>query len=225
MKFVSWNAKRKSIENVDFVPLLELNPDIIAFQELRPVYKSKISDDIAEDLSEYLQIWNNIGYGMAVFTRSRDFKMMSIDFDGRVMTFDFDDFIFVNIDAPQLFHFGTEDYIEWFKVFRRFLIKLSQIKSVVVGGTFNVMSNNPDIPPEDARVMKNLLNIDYVDTFNLLHPNEEQAYTYKTIGRDFDRRMDYFFVSDDLRDKIKSATIEENSLGSNHRPVTLEIEI
>ena len=225
MKFVSWNAKRKSIENVDLVPLLELNPDIIAFQELRPIYRGKISDDVAEDLSEYLQIWNNIGYGMAVFTRSRDFKMMSIDFDGRVMTFEFNDFLFVNIEAPLLFNFGSEDYIEWFKVFRRFLIKLSQIKSVVVGGTFNVMSNNPDIPPEDARVMKNLLNIDYVDTFNILHPNEEEAYTYKTVGRDFDRRMDYFFVSGDLKDKIRFATIEDNSLGSTHRPVTLEIEI
>ena len=88
-----------------------------------------------------------------------------------------------------------------------------------------MMSNNHDIPPEDARVMKNLLNIDYVDTFNEIHPNEEEAYTYKMVGRDFDRRMDYFFVSGDLRDKIKSATIEENSLGSTHRPVTLEIEI
>ena len=223
MRFVSWNAKRKSIDNIDFVPLLELNPDIIAFQELRPAYKGKISDDLAEDFSEYLQMWNNIGYGMATFIRSRDFKMMSIDFDGRTMTFEFNDFLFVNVDAPQLFHFGSEDYIEWFKVFRRFLIKLNQIKPVVVGGTFNVMSNNPNIPPEDARVMKNLLNINYVDTFNELHPNKEKAYTYKPIGRDFDRRMDYFFVSGDLRDKIKNATIEENSLGGNHRPITLEI--
>ena len=225
MKFMSWNAKRKSIENVDFIPLLEMNPDIIAFQELRPIYKVKMQDDISKDLSGYLQIWNNIGHGMAVFTRLRDFNMMSIDFDGRAMTFEFNDFLFVNIKAPQLFAFGSEDYIEWFKVFRRYMIKLSQIKPVIIGGTFNVMSNHPNIPPEDARVMKNLLNINYIDTFNALHSDIEEAYTYKTIGKDFDRRMDYFFVSADLKDKIKSATIEKNNLGSVHRPVTLEIEI
>ena len=225
MRFVSWNAKRKSIDNVDLVPLLELNPDIIAFQELKPAYKGKMSDELVEDLSAYQQIWNNIGYGMALFTRSRDFKMMSIDFDGRTMTFEFNDFLFVNVEAPQLFHFGTEDYIEWFKTFRRFLIKLSKIKPTIVGGTFNVISNNPDIPPEDARVMKNLLNINYIDTFNELHPNVEESYTFKLIGRNFDRRIDYFFVSGDFKDNIKSATIEEYSLDSNHRPITLEIEI
>ena len=95
----------------------------------------------------------------------------------------------------------------------------------MVGGTFNVISNSPDIPPEDARVMKNLLNINYVDTFNEVHPNEKEAYTYKIVGKDFDRRIDYFFVSGDLKAKIKNAAIEEDSLGSNHRPVTLEIEI
>ena len=225
MRFMSWNAKRKSIENVDLVPLLEINPDIIAFQELRPVYRGKISDDVAEDLLKYLLIWNNVGYGMATFTNNRNFKMMSIDFDGRAMTFEFDDFIFVNIDAPMLFHFGSEDYIDWFKVFRRFMIKLSLIKPVIIGGTFNVMTNHPDIPPEEARVMRNLLNTDFIDTFRELHPDEEEAYTYRTSKTDFDRRLDYFFVSADLKDKIIAATIEENCLGSNHRPITLEIDI
>lgn len=224
MKFISWNVNRKSIENVDLIPLLEINPDIIAFQELRPA-RGKLPEDMVEDLSEYLQIWNNIGYGMALFTRRRDFKMMSIDFDGRTMTLDFDKFLFVNLEAPLLFHFGSEDYIEWFKVFRRFMIKISQIKPVVIGGTFNVMSNNVDIPPEDALVMRNLLKTGYVDTFNELHPNEEEAYTYKRIGRNFDRRMDYFFVSGDLKDRVKAATIEEEILGGNHRPITLNIEI
>ena len=225
MKFLSWNAKRKSIEDVNLVPLLDLNPDIIAFQQLRPVYRGKISDDVAEDLSQYQIIWNNIGYGMAVFTRLHNFKTMSIDFDGRVMTFEFDNFLFVNLEGPLLFNFGSEDYIEWFKVFRRFMIKLSQIKPVIIGGTFNVMTNYHDIPPEDARVMKNLLNIDYIDTFNELHPDIEEAYTYRTIKTDFDRRMDYFFVSGNLRNNITAATIEEDCLGSNHRPITLEIEI
>lgn len=226
MKFVSWNVKRKSIENVDLVPLLEMNPDIIAFQELRPVYRGKLSEDIVEDLSEYLQIWNNIGYGMALFTRRRDFKMMSIDFDGRTMTLDFDKFLFVNLEAPMLFHFGSEDYIEWFKVFRRFMIKISQLKPVVIGGTFNVMTNNIDIPPEDALVMKNLLKTGYIDTFSELHPDEEEAYTYKApAAMNFDRRMDYFFVSGDLKDRIKTATIEEEILSGNHRPITLDIEI
>ncbi|MBR2179304.1 MAG: endonuclease/exonuclease/phosphatase family protein [Selenomonadaceae bacterium] len=225
MKLISWNVRRKSVANVDFVSLLAMKPDIIAFQELRPAYKSKLSDNIVESLSEYLQIWNNIGYGMAVFTRLRGFKMMSIDFNGRTMTFEFDDFLFVNLEGPLLFSFGSEDYITWFKAFRRFLIKLSQIKPVIVGGTFNIMSNNPDIPPEDAMVMKNILNINFVDTFNELHPDVEEAYTYRTVKNGFDRRTDYFFVSDNLKDKIKSATIEEDPLGSNHRPITLDIEI
>ena len=71
--------------------------------------------------------------------------------------------------------------------------------------------------------MENLLKAGFVDTFNELNPNQTEAYTYRVRGKIYDRRVDYFFVSNALKSNIKMASIIEDDLGTAHRPVTLEL--
>ena len=226
IKFLSWNTYRKRLHTFA-EPLLSFDADIIAVQEIKPPIKL-MSDEIYEKLSEYQAIWNNVGRGEAILVRDLDIKELSIDFNGRVMTIDFDYFSFVNVCAPSLKIFGEEEYNDWHREYRRYLKRLKLSHPVIVGGTFNIRTNIDKIPPEEVDAMKNLKRIGFVDAFEKMNPNQENAYTYrppKNSGEDFDRRNDYFFVSKAFSNNIISATIEPENFESNHRPIILEMEI
>ena len=221
LKFVSWNVKRKNFENINLQFILNLDADIILFQEIRPAAK-ELPDDIRTDFSKYLSIWNNIGNGMSVYSRIRDIEAIRIDFEGCVMTVEFEKFFLINVHAPSFSMYGAKDYLEWHKFFKRFLFKHNQIKPVITGGTFNFRTNFNDIPYEENKVMNNLVNDGFVDTFKEIYPDRTDAYTYRVRRNEFDRRVDYFFVPENLKNKIKSAEIIEDDLNCAHRPIILE---
>ena len=225
LKFVAWNVSRKSLDKVELPAVLKLNADIIAFQEIRPRTPSvKLDDDINESLSKYLPIWSNIGHGMATFNRIPNFKNINIDFDGQVTTLEFDNFYFINASALPISYIGVGDYLDWQRYFKNFVNRLHKVKSVIVGGTLHFGTNPEEISPAEERAMSKLLGIGLIDTFQELNPNRTDAYTYHNRHNDVNSRLDYFFISENLRNKIKNASIIEEDFGSAHRPIILEIE-
>ena len=226
LKFVAWNVNRKSFDNIDLPSVLNLNADIIAFQEIRPKKSSEeFNSEITEDLSKYLPIWCNIGHGLASFSKLRNFQKVDIDFDGQVMTFEFENFYFVNVSVPPISYIGEEDFLDWNRYFKNFINRLHQKKAVIAGGTFNFGTNPNDISPAESKAMEKLLKIGLIDTFQILNPDKDDAYTSRNRRSAVESRIDYFFVSNILKDKIISASIVEEDFGSAHRPIVLEIDI
>ena len=226
LKFLSWNINRKSLEKVDLITALEFNADILAFQEIRPRSPSaKLNDEISKELPKYLSIWSNIGQGTAIFNRISNFKNINIDFDGQVIALEFENFYFINVNSPSISYVGVEDYLDWHRYFKNFVNRFHKIKPVIVGGTFYFRINPEENSSVEERAMSKLLRIGLIDTFQELNPDRINDYTFHNRHNDIDSRIDYFFISESLRDKLKYASIVEGDFSNVHRPITLEIDI
>ena len=226
MKIISWNVSRKNLEKVELSAALKLDADIMAFQEIKPKSNSaKLSNEVSVGLSKYLPIWCNIGHGLATFNRLLDFKALNIDFDGLVMTVEYDSFYFLNVNAPLISYIGKEDFWDWHRYFKNFVNKLHKRKPVIAGGTFNLGINPNDISSIEEKVMDKLLSIGLIDIFQEMNPDRDDAYTFHNKRSGIESRIDYFFVSKSLREKIISISIVEEDFGGAHRPIVLEIEI
>lgn len=226
MKIVSWNVSRKKLENVELVTALKLNADIMAFQEIRPKTNSvELGAEVNASLLTYLPLWCNIGHGLATYNRLRDFKAINIDFDGLVMTFEYEKFYFVNVSAPSTSYIGEEDFWDWNRYFKSFINRMHKNKPVIAAGTFNFGTNPNDLAPVEEKAMIKLLSVGLVDIFQELNPDRGNAYTFHNNLKGLESRIDYFFISESLKDKVISASIIEEDFGSAHRPIVLEINI
>ena len=122
---------------------------------------------------------------------------------------------------------------------RAYLSKLSESKSVVYCGDLNVAHSEIDIKNpkanernagfsiEERTKMTELLDAGFIDSFRFLHPEEVcyswWSYRFQARQKNIGWRLDYFLVSNDLKDKIQTAKIETEVLGSDHAPIVLEI--
>ncbi|AIF49909.1 exodeoxyribonuclease III [Pelosinus sp. UFO1] len=249
MKLVSWNVNGlraclgKGFE--DFFNTI--NADIFCLQE------TKMQPDQAQlDLPGFEKYWNSAikkGYsGTAVFTRIKPLSVtygMNLeehDQEGRIITVEFEDFFLVNVYTPnskrELLRL---DYrMKWEDDFRSYLKELDKKKPVIVCGDLNVAHEEIDIKnpksnrrnagftDEERGKMTTLLQAGFTDSFRYLHPTEKDAYTWwsymmKARDRNIGWRIDYFLLSDRLRDSMKAATIHCEIMGSDHCPVGLEI--
>ncbi|MBQ6381157.1 MAG: exodeoxyribonuclease III [Clostridia bacterium] len=251
MKLISWNVNgiracaKKGFE--DF--FRESDADIFAIQE------TKCQPGQYElDAPEYQQYWNSAerkGYsGVAVFAKKEPLDVrfgMGIeehDKEGRIITAEYDDFYFVTCYTPNSKNELLRlDYrMIWEDAFREFLQKLDAEKPVIFCGDLNVAHEeidlkNPDtnhknagFTDEERGKFTALLEAGFTDSFRLLHPTQTGAYSwwsYRMRARDRNAgwRIDYFCVSDRIKDKIKAATIRSDIFGSDHCPVELEIDI
>lgn len=249
MKLVSWNVNGlraclgKGFE--DFFNTI--NADIFCLQE------TKMQPDQAQlDLPGFEKYWNSAikkGYsGTAVFTRIKPLSVtygMNLeehDQEGRIITVEFEDFFLVNVYTPnskrELLRL---DYrMRWEDDFRTYLKELDKKKPVIVCGDLNVAHEEIDIKnpksnrrnagftDEERGKMTTLLQAGFTDSFRYLHPTEKDAYTWwsymmKARDRNIGWRIDYFLLSDRLKDSMKAATIHCEIMGSDHCPVGLEI--
>ncbi|GMA98967.1 exodeoxyribonuclease III [Pelosinus sp. IPA-1] len=249
MKLVSWNVNGlraclgKGFE--DFFN--NINADIFCLQE------TKMQPDQAQlDLPGFEKYWNSAikkGYsGTAVFTRIKPLSVtygMNLeehDQEGRIITVEFEDFFLVNVYTPnskrELLRL---DYrMRWEDDFRTYLKELDKKKPVIICGDLNVAHEEIDIKnpksnrrnagftDEERGKMTTLLQAGFTDSFRYLHPDEKDAYTWwsymmKARDRNIGWRIDYFLLSDRLRDSMKAATIHCEIMGSDHCPVGLEI--
>ena len=250
MRYISWNVNGiRACVNKGFKESFDkLDADIFAIQE------SKMQkDQLSLELDGYYQYWNYAkkkGYsGTAVFTRKEPLNViygMGIeehDQEGRMITLEFEDFYFICVYVPNSQE-GLKrlDYrMKWEDDFRSYVLELDKKKPVIVCGDMNVAhkeidlknpsSNhkNPGFTDDEREKMGMLLDSGFVDSFRYKYPDKTEAYSwwsyrFNSRARNAGWRIDYFLVSEKLKDKIVDASIHSDVMGSDHCPIELEIK-
>lgn len=251
MRFVSWNVNgiracmKKGFE--DF--FREADADIFCIQE------SKCQAGQVElDLTGYEQYWDYAqkkGYsGTAVFTRQMPLEVrygMGIeahDQEGRMVTLKFPDFYLVNMYVP-----NAQDGLarlsyrmEWERDCLDYLCRLREDRPVVFCGDLNVAHQEIDLKnpkanrghagfsDEERACFTKILESGFIDTFRYFYPDLEGAYSwwsyrFNARARNAGWRIDYFCVSPELEGSLKNAGILSQVMGSDHCPVTLELDL
>ena len=249
MKLISWNVNGlRACMTKGFMDAFEsLNADIFCLQE------TKLSEgQLALELPGYHQYWNYAekkGYsGTAIFTREEPLSaaygigISEHDHEGRVITLEYEKFYFVTVYTPNS-QDGLKrlDYrMEWEKAFLAYLKKLEEKKPVIFCGDLNVAHQEIDLKnpktnrknagftDEERARFSELLKEGFVDTFRYFYPEETGIYSwwsYRFHAREKNAgwRIDYFLVSEVLKDELKDAKIHTEIFGSDHCPVQLEI--
>ncbi|MBR0131500.1 MAG: exodeoxyribonuclease III [Lachnospiraceae bacterium] len=251
MKFISWNVNGlRAVMGKNFMEVFEtLDADIFSVQE------TKLQEGQIElTLQGYIQYWNYAdkkGYsGVAVFTKYKPLSVsygMGIDehdHEGRLITLEYEKFYFIGGYVPNSQNeLKRLDYrMKWEDDFRAYISGLSEKKPVVFCGDLNVAHEEIDLKnpatnhmnagftDEERGKFTELLNAGFVDSFRYLYPDKKDAYSWwsyrmKARERNVGWRIDYFVVSESIKDAIKGAAIHDEIMGSDHCPVELLIEI
>ena len=250
-KFVSWNVNgiRAALKKGFMESFEELNPDVIGLQEI------KLSEGQLDlEIPGYHMYWNYAekkGYsGTAVFTREEPLSVSygigieEHDKEGRVITLEYPDYYFITCYTPNSQRgLARLDYrMEWEEAFLEYLNRLNEVKPIVLCGDLNVAHNEIDLKnPESNRKnagfsdeerdkFTKLLEAGYTDTFRYLYPDKEDEYSWwsyfrQARDRNIGWRIDYFVVSKVLEDKIVEASIHQSIMGSDHCPVSVELNL
>ncbi|MDF2540924.1 MAG: hypothetical protein K0S47_642 [Herbinix sp.] len=247
MKFVSWNVNGlRAVLNKGFEDFFkEVDADFFCLQEtkLQP-------EQVDISFDGYYQYFNSAvkkGYsGTAIFTKKEplsvcyDLCMDKHNDEGRVITLEYEEFYLVTVYTPnsqrELARLSYR--MEWEVDFLQYLIGLDQKKPVIVCGDLNVAhkeidlknpktnTNNAGFTKEEREKMTIFLESGFIDTFRYKYPELEGAYTwwsymFRAREKNAGWRIDYFVVSERLKDKIEDSVIHSNVLGSDHCPVEL----
>ena len=251
MNLISWNVNGiRACVNKGFIEFFnDIKADIFCIQETKCQ-----PDQIELEFDGYKSYWNSAerkGYsGTAIFTKkkpiavTRGIGIEEHDKEGRILTLEFKDFYLVNNYTPNAKR-GLErlDYRQiWEDEIRKYLLKLNQNKPVIMCGDLNVAHKEIDLKnpksnrknagftDEERNKMTELLEAGFTDTFRLLYPDKENAYSWwsymghareKNVGW----RIDYFIISKDINDKVKDTMIYPEVFGSDHCPVGLDIKL
>ena len=251
MRLISWNVNGlRACVGKGFLDFFdEIRADAVCLQETKMQ-----PDQLTLELEGYQQYWNSAvkkGYsGTAVFTKMQPLSVkngMDIpehDNEGRVITCEFEKFYLVTVYTPNAqSELARLDYrMTWDDAFREFLLELDAKKPVIVCGDMNVAHKEIDLKnpgpnrgsagftDEEREKFTKLLDAGFTDTFRHLHPDLTGAYSwwsyrFKARQNNAGWRIDYFLVSDRIKDKIVTASILPEVMGSDHCPVMLEMEL
>ncbi len=251
MKLISWNVNGiRACVNKGFKDFFnEIDADIFCIQETKCQ-----PDQIDLEFKGYNSFWNSAekkGYsGTAIYTKEKPINVTygigieEHDKEGRVITLEFEKFYMVNIYTPNSKRsLERLDYRQiWEDEIRNYLLTLKKQKPVIMCGDLNVAHKEIDLKnpktnrgnagftDEEREKMSELLQSGFIDTFRYLYPTKEEAYSWWSyMGRAREKnvgwRIDYFIVSDNIKDKIIEAKIHPNVMGSDHCPVELDIEL
>ncbi len=249
MKFISWNVNglRACMQKgfMDF--FLASDADFFCLQE------TKLQEgQISLDIPEYTSYWNYAqkkGYsGTAIFTKHTPLSVRyglgaeDLDTEGRLITLEYDNFYLITCYTPnaQRELARIDHRLKWEDAFREYVMKLDQHKPVILCGDLNVAHNEIDLKnpasnrgsagfsDQERQCFTQLLSSGFTDTFRYLHPEAAGMYTwwsymFKARANNAGWRIDYFIVSDRIKDLIKTTPIYSDTLGSDHCPVGLEI--
>ena len=255
MKLISWNVNGlRAVVNKGFKEFFkEIDADIFCIQETK-MQEAQLDENILEIFEGYNAYWNSAekkGYsGTAIFTKQKPLNVTygigkeEHDKEGRVITLEFEKFYMVNIYTPNSKReLERLDYRQlWEDEIRAYLLKLKENKSVVMCGDLNVAHTEIDLKnpktnrknagftDEERAKMTELLNAGFVDTYRYKYPEVEGKYSwwsYMFHAREKNAgwRIDYFIVSENLKDKIEDAKILDDIYGSDHCPVELDLSI
>lgn len=248
-KLISWNVNGlRACMGKGFIDFFrQADADIFCIQE------SKLqAGQIELDLEGYYDYWNYAvkkGYsGTAIFTKREPLSVTygigieAHDQEGRVITAEFDEYYVVTCYTPNS-QDGLKrlDYrMEWEDAFLAYLKKLEEKKPVIFCGDLNVAHQEIDLKnpktnrknagftDEERAKFGTLLEAGFIDTFRYFYPDQEGIYSwwsyrFKAREKNAGWRIDYFCVSESLKDRLESASILTDIMGSDHCPVELVI--
>lgn len=252
MRFVSWNVNGlRACMGKGFEAFFRMiDADIVALQETK-LQPEQISLDF-EGYRQYWHSAEKKGYsGTAVFSRMEPLSVScglpdeaALGFvpEGRVITLEFADFYFVTCYTPNAQRELTRlSYrMDWEDAFREYLLSLDAKKPVVVCGDLNVAHREIDLKnpkqnrgsagftDQEREKFTALLESGFVDTFRYLYPDKTGAYSwwsymFNARKNNAGWRIDYFLVSERLKERIEESSILAEVMGSDHCPVMLEL--
>jgi len=252
VKIISWNlaGMRAAVRKGLWQKMKKIDADIYCFQEVK-ARPEQIDTDLPED---YLNYWNpaeKAGYsGVATFTKIEPKNVIvgdrSNDWDdeGRVIITKFDEFTLLNVYFPNgKRDKGRLDYkMKFYEYFLKYINNLREKgEKIIFCGDVNTAHEEKDLArPKDNEMISGFLEIErkwidkvikngYVDTFRMFHqdPGNYSWWSQRSGARkrNVGWRIDYFFVDESLKDKVKSAFIMPEVEGSDHCPVGIELEI
>ena len=250
MKFISWNVNGlRACMGKGFMDFFnEIDADIFCLQE------TKLSEGQIElETPGYFQYWNYAekkGYsGTAVFTKKEPISVTygigieEHDHEGRVITAEFEDFYFIDVYVPNSQRELTRlDYrMVWEEAFLSYVKKLEETKPVIYCGDLNVAHQEIDLKnpktnhmnagftDQERECFTRVLENGYIDSFRYFYPDEKDKYSwwsymFKAREKNAGWRIDYFVVSEKLKDRLLDAKIHADIQGSDHCPVELDIK-
>lgn len=251
MKLVSWNVNGlRAIWNKGFEDIFyQIDADIFCIQETK-MQEGQLDVDF-EGYEQYFNSAVKKGYsGTAVFTKKKPIQVTygigieEHDQEGRVITAEFETFYLVNVYTPnsqrELIRLAYRQ--KWEDAFRAYVKHLDEEKPVIICGDLNVAHEEIDLKnpktnhknagftDEERGKMTTLLESGFVDTFRYLHPTQKEAYTWwsymmKAREKNVGWRIDYFIVSDRIKEQIQEAKILSDVYGSDHCPIELDLAL
>ena len=251
MKLISWNVNglRACVQKGFLDIFKELNADMFCIQE------SKLQEGrISLELEGYHQYWNYAikkGYsGTAIFTRREPLSVAygigieEHDQEGRVITLEFAEFYLVTVYTPNSqSELARLDYrMRWEDAFLSYLKGLEEKKPIVFCGDLNVAHKEIDLKnpktnrknagftDEERGKFSTLLGQGFIDTYRYFYPDQEGIYSwwsyrFQARKKNAGWRIDYFCVSESLKEKLVDAKIHTEIMGSDHCPVELDIDL
>ena len=249
MKLISWNVNGlRACAGKGFGESFKaLDADVVCLQETKMQ-----AGQLDLEFDGYESYWNYAdkkGYsGTAIYTRvkpisvSNDIGIDEHDHEGRVITMEFDDFYLVCVYVP-----NSQDELKrltyrmkWEDDFRSYVSGLAEKKGVVICGDLTVAHNDIDIKnpasnrhnagftDEERGKFNALLDAGFVDSWRMLNPDTVKyswwSYRFKARERNAGWRIDYFIVSESMKDRISGAEIHNEIFGSDHCPVELDLK-
>lgn len=251
MKLISWNVNglRACVKKgfLDFFH--EADADIFCVQETKLQ-----AEQIQLEMEGYEQYWNYAekkGYsGTAIFTKQTPLSVHygigieEHDHEGRVITLEYENFFFVTVYTPNSqSELARLDYrMKWEDDFLAYIKSLEETKPVIYAGDLNVAHQEIDLKnpktnrknagftDEERGKFSNVLANGMIDTYRYFYPEQTGIYSwwsyrFKAREKNAGWRIDYFVVSESLKDRLQDAKIHTDIFGSDHCPVELDIEI
>ena len=249
MKFISWNVNGlRACVGKDFEQQFkDFNADFFCLQETKMQ-----AGQLDLSFPGYESYWNYAdkkGYsGTAIFTKHKPLSVTyginidEHDHEGRVITLEMDDFYLVTVYTP-----NSQDELrrleyrmKWEDDFQSYLHKLDEIKPVIVCGDMNVAHQEIDLKnpktnhrnagftDEEREKMTQLLNNGFIDTFRTLYPEQVTyswwSYRFRAREKNTGWRIDYFLISERLKDRLEDAKIHTEIMGSDHCPIEITLK-
>lgn len=250
MRYISWNVNglRACMQKGFMDYFLQADADFFCLQE------TKLQEgQIHLELPGYSQYWcyaEKKGYsGTAIFTRHTPLSVQygigvpELDTEGRVITLEYPTFYMVTCYTPnaQRELARIDHRMAWEDAFRDYLMSLDAKKPVILCGDLNVAHQEIDLKnpasnrgnagfsDQERSAFTRLLDSGFTDSFRHLHPTVTDAYSwwsymFKAREKNAGWRIDYFVVSNRLKDQIQTASIHPEIMGSDHCPVELELQ-
>ena len=252
MKFISWNVNglRACVQKGFLEYFKETEADFFCIQESK-LQAGQIELELPEGYEAYWNYAEKKGYsGTAIFTKHKPLQVTygigieEHDKEGRVITLEYDNFYLITCYTPNSqTELARLSYrMDWEDAFLAYVDGLKEKKPVIFCGDLNVAHKEIDLKnpktnrknagftDEEREKFSVILSHGYIDTFRYFYPEQEQIYSwwsyrFKAREKNAGWRIDYFIVSEDLKDKLVDAKIHTEVMGSDHCPVELDINL